>query len=92
VITDRYTLRAGPGKVEMNLMTPREPRVDGARIHLGAASILAEGPGTPKFAVETVATTDSRLLPIWGPRIFRIVAAWSGLPAQGELRYSLQSS
>ena len=92
VITDRYTLRAGSGRVEMNLMTPREARVDGARIHLGAASILAEGPGTPKFAVETVATTDSRLLPIWGPRIFRIIAGWSGLPAQGELRYSLQSS
>jgi hypothetical protein len=89
VVNDVYTLRAPNGRIEMSFMTPRQPHASGAGIDLGGASISIGGPAAPAIRIEEVATTDARLRPIWGPRIFRIVAAWPGISPTGELRWKI---
>jgi hypothetical protein len=92
VVFDRYSLRGGAGKVEMSLMTPRQVRTAERRVELGGVGIAIDGPGTPQIRVEDVATTDARLRPIWGARIFRIVVGWTGMPASGELRWTISNT
>ena len=91
VVTDRYTLRGGPGKVEMSLMTPKVARPDGPRgLGLEAgARIFIDAPGDPRLRVEEIPTPDPRLHGVWGDRIYRALAEWSSLPASGELKFTI---
>ena len=93
VVTDRYALRA-PGKVEMSLMTPRAVHPDGARALAlsGGVRINVEGPGDPQFRIEEVATTDARLRPIWGDKVYRALVVWPALPATGELKFTIAAA
>jgi hypothetical protein len=92
VVTDRFALRAASGKVEMSLMTAAETRATGPRTLSigGRVRLEVEGPGDPQFRVEEVATTDSRLRGVWGPKVYRTLVSWSNLPASGELKFGLQ--
>jgi hypothetical protein len=90
LVNDRYTLRAGDGKVTMSLMTPRQARTDRGRIDLDGVNVTIDGPATPRVEVQEVDTTDARLRPIWGPRIFRVLVGWIDLPASGELLWRIE--
>jgi hypothetical protein len=85
-VTDRYRLRTGTGKIELSLMTPRAVRSEASGLILDDVSIGIGSPAAPQIRVEEVSTADGRLLPVWGPRIYRVLMTWSGLPATGEFR------
>ena len=89
-VTDRYTLSA-PGRVEMSLITPCVVKPGGAQALLfeGRGRVTVAGPQTPGFRIEEIPITDARLRSSWGNRLCRVVVAWNGLPAAGELTMEL---
>jgi hypothetical protein len=92
-ITDGFALQRAGGKVEMSLMTPREVTRDGGALVLsGVARIRIEGPATPAVKVEEISTTDARLKPVWGDRIYRVLLGWTDLPATADLRCRITRS
>jgi hypothetical protein len=97
LVTDRFALRGGSGKIEMNLMTPCTVRPDGARAvmlsggMLGEARvrIAVEAAAAPVWSTEEIAIDDSRLRGSWGNRLYRMVVGWGRLPATGELKFEI---
>jgi len=91
-ITDRYTLRAAAGKVEMSLMTPCTVRSDEAHAVIltgDKVSVRIAWNEGATFRTEEIPIADSRLRSSWGPRLSRIVVAWTNLPAGGELKFDI---
>ena len=91
--TDAYALKGGAGRVELTLMCARPVRVDGSALVIeGGAHVEVTGPSAPEFKVEECPTTDARLRPIWGDRVYRVLAQWPSAPKTGELRMVVRRS
>lgn len=88
-VTDEYALTAGPGQVQMSLLFAREPQAEAGALAVGAGRIAIQGPGRPEVKVEPIDTTDARLRPIWGDRIYRAVLTWNSAPQTGQLRFRI---
>jgi Heparinase II/III-like protein len=90
-VNDRYALRAANGKIEMSLMTPCTVRADGrSAIVLSAGARIAIGAAAPpEIRIEEIPIADSRLKTSWGSMLYRIVLAWTAVPAFGEIKLEL---
>jgi hypothetical protein len=100
LVTDRFALRGGSGKIEMNLMTPCTVRPDGARAVIlsggmpgtANARIAVDAVATPEFRTEEIPITDSRLRGSWGNRLYRVVIGWPRVAATGELKSEITAT
>jgi hypothetical protein len=101
LVTDRFALRGGSGRIEMSLMTPCAVRQDGASAivlsggFLGARSSVRIGihaEAAPAIRSEEIAITDARLLGSWGSRLCRTVLAWPNVPAAGEVKLEITAA
>jgi hypothetical protein len=94
-LDESYALREWVAPLRLNLMTPLVVDVS----QPGEIRLRAEGTG-PAFVVrydraqfdattEEVKIDDARLLPIWGPRLARVVLVSKGRALQGEHHLTL---
>ena len=96
-VTENFALRAANGKVELSLMTQCGVRPDGSNAlilsggMLGGAAvrIAIAGPGAPVIRSEEIAIPDTRLRAVWGAMLHRTVLSWPGVPATGELKFTI---
>jgi hypothetical protein len=92
MVSDRYTLHAAGGKVEMSLMTPCTVKPDGAHAVIfsgGKTQVRVAWNEGATFRIEEIPITDTRLRSSWGTRLARIVVTYTNLPASGEMTFEI---
>jgi hypothetical protein len=88
-VRDSYVLQKAGGKVMLTLMTPCDVASRPGELTLSggfltSGKVRVSFPENMKVEKDAVPTTDARLRPIWGERIYRVRLMAEKLPAKGE--------
>jgi hypothetical protein len=89
-LTDRWTLAADGGTVDVRLLTCHEPAVDGATVHVGPATLTVEADVPFEILVTRRDIDEPNIAAIWGPTLHRIEIVCRDVSHTGEVRLTLR--
>jgi hypothetical protein len=92
-LTERYELAEWKAPLRLNLMTPLRPDVSKAgevRLRADSGSFIVRYDAARFDATtEEIPIADARLLPVWGPRLARVVLVSKDRAPRGEHRLTI---
>lgn len=98
-VQDRFALRSKPSEITWSLMTCREVKVENGKLRFVPRAADHSGEVTLDYdatlltaAVETMKLTNTGLVDVWGPVVYRVLLKTKRLMTGGECRLMFRPS